>query len=54
MIKTFDFIAHLFAVIVAIASIAHIEFPYRKLLIYMLLAYILIMDLLIPLIRKKV
>lgn len=54
MIKAFNFLAHLLTIMVAIASIAHIEFPYRKPLLYVLLAYVLVVDFLIPLIRKKV
>lgn len=53
MIKVFNFLTHLVTIMVAVASIAHIEFPYRKPLLYILLAYILIVDLLIPLIKKK-
>jgi hypothetical protein len=52
--KILDFIAHIITLIAAIASIANIDFPYRKTLLYMLLAYVLVVDLLILLIRKKV
>ena len=52
--KVFDIIVHIITLAVTIASIANIEFPFRKTLLYMLLAYVLVVDLLIPLIRKKV
>jgi|GEM_PF-7135278 len=39
--------------LVVVAGIAHIEFPYRKPLLYVLLAYVLVVDFLVPLIIKK-
>ena len=43
---------YIITLIVAIASIAHIEFPYRKPLLYVLLAYVLVVDVLIPVLKK--
>jgi|SaaInl6LU_22_DNA_1037377.scaffolds.fasta_scaffold04204_4 hypothetical protein len=51
--KIFSNIVLVLTMLVVVAGIANIEFPYRKPLLYGLLAYVLIVDLLIPLIKKK-
>ncbi len=51
--KVFNNIIHLATLIVAIASIAQIDFPFRKPLLYVSFAYVLVVDVLIPLIKKS-
>ncbi len=40
-------------IIVVIASFMHIEFPFRKLLLYLLILCVLVVDVFIPLIKKR-
>lgn len=51
--KKFDIVIYIVTIIVAVASIAHIEFPFRKHLLYLSAGYVLIIDLFIPMLRRK-
>lgn len=51
--KIFNNILHIITLVVAVASIAHIEFPFRKHLLYLSAGYVLIIDLFIPMLRRK-
>ena len=50
--KKFDIVIYIVTIVVAVASIAHIDFPFRKPLLYVLLAYVLVVDFLIPVLKK--
>ena len=51
--KQFSFLIHLITLVVAVASIAGIDFPFRKQLLYALVVYVLAVDVLIQIIRRK-
>ena len=53
LMKIFNSIIHIITILVAVASIAHIEFPFRKYLLYLLVGYVFIIHLFVPMIKRK-
>ncbi len=50
--KKFKFINSIIALVIIVLNVAHIEFPFKRLLLYIVLIYIIFIDLLLPLFNK--
>lgn len=51
--RILNYIVDVTVLLVFIASITHVEFPFRKQLLYTSLVYVLVMDIGIQILRKK-
>lgn len=52
IMKKFKFINSIIALVIIVLNVAHIEFPFKRLLLYIVLIYIIFIDLLLPLFNK--
>ena len=48
-----ELVINIIALVIIVLNVAHIEFPFKRLLLYILLVYVILFDLLIPLIKKN-
>jgi len=49
----FKFLIYFIIIVIAISGICHIEIPYKKTIIYGALLYVIIVDVITPIIKKR-